>query len=180
MFTKSKLSFKNELIFGKKFKPTADKAFCVVAKMLFFGRINVDGSINLDQAGFLKKGDIWSYIYYLYVYNNTTVEEFVMMRNEKGKASALNMYTVVKDTVGITFPSGEEIQPFDINALIHFINVIVRKDIQNPVVDYLKKIMGNDRAVDAINRFNVETGSSKVVAVTDPKDADIKIRFGTL
>jgi hypothetical protein len=189
MFKKAGLSFKNKLVFEKDFKPSVDNSFCVVSKMMFFNRINIDGTINVDQASFLKKYELWSYIYYLYYYNNSSVEEFVDMKNSKdGKANAVLMYKVVQKVVDNQFIKEGEIVPFDVNTLVYFINVITQRygeNLRNPVVDYLRKLVNNKDAMDQIRQFSLVTGRQpgNVVMVTDPKDmqnANIKVRFGNL
>ena len=189
MFEKATLSFKSIIMFGKEFKPSIDHSFCVVSKMMFFNHINIDGTINDDKASLLKKHELWSYIYYLYYYNNSSVEEFVKMKNPKdGKANALQMYRVVQEIVQNQFVPSTEIAPFDVNTLIYFINVITQRygeNMRNPVVDYLRKILGSKEAIEQIKKFSLRTGAKpgNVVMVTDPKEvnnADIKIEFGRL
>jgi hypothetical protein len=189
MFKKAGLSFKNKLVFEKDFKPSVDNSFCVVSKMMFFNRINVDGTINVDQASFLKKYELWSYIYYLYYYNNSSVEEFSEMKNKKdGKANAVLMYKVVQKVVDNQFIKEGEIVPFDVNTLVYFINVITQRygeNLRNPVVDYLRKLVNNKDAMNQIRQFSLVTGRQpgNVVIVSDPKEiqnANIKVRFGDL
>lgn len=189
MYKKSELTFKSLIVFGRYFKPYIDHSFCIVSKMMFMNKINIDGTINDDQAGYLKRHDLWSYIYYLYYHNNSSVEEFVQMKNkETGKASALLMYKVVQAVVQNQFIANDDIIPFDVNTLIYFINVITQKygeNLRNPVVDYLRNILSNKDAVESIRKFAIRTGvtSGNVVLVTDPKEVDnanIKVKFGNL
>lgn len=184
MFKKSKLSFKNKLVFEKDFQPTIDKAFCVVAKMMFFNRINVDGTINVEQASYLKKYEVWSYIYYLYYYNNSSVEEFAMMKNkENGKANAILFYKSVQGVVQNQFVNNDEIVPFDVNTLVYFINVVCQKygdNLRNPVVDYLRAIVNNKETMAQLKNFTLVTGKNpgNVVVVTKPEEvanANIKV-----
>lgn len=186
MFKKSKLTFKNIAVFERKFKPYIETAFCVVSKMMFFDRINVDGTINPEQAGYLSKYELWSYIYYLFYYNNSTVGEFMEMKDTKsGKANALKMYTVVKEVVDNQFVSGEDVVPFDVNTLIYFINIVCQKygvDLRNPIVDYLQKILSSKETITAISKLSLVTGqkNGNIKVVTDPNDlgnANIKIGF---
>jgi hypothetical protein len=186
MFKKSKLSFKNILVFEKGFRPSIDNSFCVVSKMMFFNRINVDGTINVDQASYLRKRDLWSYIYYLYYYNNSSVEEFAMMKNKtNGKANAVLFYKSVQNIVQNQFINNDEILPFDVNTLIYFINVICQKygvNLRNPVVDYLRAIMNNKDAIAQLQNFTLVTGRNpgNVVVVTKPEEianANIKVNL---
>ena len=186
MFKKSKLTFKNSAVFEKRFKPFIDTVFCVVSKMMFFDRINVDGTVNPEQAGYLNKYELWSYIYYLFYYNNSTVGEFMEMKDTKtGKANAFKMYTVVKEVVDNQFVDGEDIVPFDVNTLIYFINIVTQKygpDLRNPIVDYLQKILASKEAMTSINKFSIVTGQKdgNIVVVSNPsniENANIKIGF---
>lgn len=180
MYQKKKLAFTNRVVF-EKFSPAIDKCFCVVSKMMFANRINIDGSINMEQAGFLKKSDLWSYIYYLYYYNNTSVEEFASMRDEeKGKASALRFYEVVKAVVQNRFVAEERIIPLDVNTLIFFINSIVHKygeDMKNPVVDYLKSFLDKHRDMVRLNKLSVVTGRENVEVAKNASNANVKVQF---
>jgi hypothetical protein len=154
--------------------------------MLFNNRINVDGSIDVENAGFLKKYQLWSYIYYLYYFNNSSVEEFVMMKNkENNKAKAVLFYEVVKSVVQNQFVNTEEIVSFDVNSLVYFINVIVHKygiNLRNPVIDYLRQLMSNKETVAKLRNFTLVTGKDAdgVTLVTAPenvKNANIKVKL---
>lgn len=186
MFTKALLSFRHRLIFEKDFKPNIERAFCVVSRMMFEDRINIDGTINMEQAGYLKKWQLWSYIYYLYYYNNSSVEEFVVMKNKKnGKANAVLFYESVRNVVKNQYVHDGEIVPFDVNSLIYFINVISQKygeDMKNPVVDYLRKILRSKSATEQISKFTLVTGTKEgeVQLVNKEENANIKVKFGYL
>jgi len=186
MFTKARLSFAHKLVFEKDFKPNIERAFCVVSRMMFEDRINIDGTINMEQAGYLKKWQLWSYIYYLYYYNNSSVEEFVTMKNPKnGKANAVLFYESVRKVIQNQYIGQDEITPFDVNSLIYFINVVSQKygeDMKNPVVDYLRKILRSKSAVDQISKFTLVTGTKEgqVQLVNKEENANIKVKFGYL
>lgn len=186
MFTKSKLSFKNKAIFEKEFKPTIEKCFCIVSRMLFNNRINVDGSIDIENAGFLKKYQLWSYIYYLYYFNNSSVEEFVRMKNkENNKANASQFYDVVKSIIQNQFINSDDIVSFDVNSLVYFINIMIHRykdNLRNPVIDYLRQILSNKEAVAKLSNFTLVTGENNknVTLVTNPQNvqnANIKVKF---
>jgi hypothetical protein len=174
MFEKAKLTFKDPAVFEKDFKTNVDTSFCIISKMLFNNRINIDGSIDLHQGGFLRKYELWSYIYYLYYYNNSSVEEFVKMKNpQTGKASALLFYESVRDVVDNQFIEKDDIVSMDVNTLIYFINFMVHKygdNLRNPVVDYLKQL---------VYRMSFDSSFIKklkgVSVVTGNDDVDIKI-----
>lgn len=159
MFTKSKLSFTSTVVFENEFKPSIDHAFCVVSRMMFLNMINIDGSINEEQLGLLKIYELWSYIYYLYYYNHSSVETFAAMKNTTdGKASALLFYETVRREVENPFIGSDEVLPLDVNTLAYFINKMVHtygKNMRNPVVDYLseivRRIMDNKSIVAKLN-----------------------------
>lgn len=187
MFIKSKLSFKNAMVFDKRFKPRLDHCFCVVSRMLFNNRINVDGSIDMENAGFLTKYELWSYIYYLYYYNNSSIDEFVAMKNkDNSKASAMLFYQSVKKVIQNQYVADDEVVAFDVNSLVYFINMTVHKygtDLRNPVIDYLRRILGSKDAVAKLSNFTLVTGrpETNVQVVTKPenvKNANIKVRLG--
>jgi len=184
-FKKTKLAFSNKMIFDSDFRASIDRAFCVVSKMLFNGRINVDGSIDVEKAGLLRKYEVWSYIYYLYYHNHGIIEEFAAMKNvENGKVSAYQMYEEVRKVVNSPYIPLGSMLPFDINGLIYFVNFMVHKyrmDLMNPVVNYLQGLLSNRDAVAKLQQFTLVTGRppNDVEVVTDPEkiaDADIKIR----
>jgi len=155
MFTKQRIAFSRKEIFGSKFKATIDACFCVVSKMLFNDKINIDGTIDITEASNLKKEELWSYIYYLYFYNHSNVTIFQSMTNkDNGKASAEQFYAAV---VSLTENENENAytdvnvnvnshpaKPFDISTLIIFINEVIEefgKELVNPIFDYLSVLM---------------------------------------
>lgn len=187
MYQKSKLSFKNQTIFEKAFRPNIDKAFCVVSKMMFFNTINVDGSINPEKESQLHKYELWSYIYYLYYYNNTSVEEFARMKNpDNGKANAVRFYRSVQEVVQNSFVPDDKILPFDVRTLSFFINTLIHKygnDLRNPVVDYLQQLLNNKEAMAQLKKFTLVTGQppGNVSIVTDPQNvrrSNIRVTLG--
>lgn len=192
---KSELTFKTTAVFEKNFTPAIDAAFCVVSRMMFFNRIDVDGTIKEADMSKLRVSELWSYIYYLFYYNSSSVEEFVRMKERgqglnRGKASALLFYRSVQQEVSNQFVKDDEIVPFDVNTLAFFVNKVVLKYkglLRNPVVDFLQQIINNKDAVERIRRFSLMTGREpgNVVVVTDPekvKEADIlvEVRGGSL
>ena len=190
MFKKARLTFKDPAVFEKDFKGNLESSFCIISKMLFNNRINVDGTIDVAQGGFLRKYELWSYIYYLYYYNNSSVEEFVKMKDPKsGKASALLFYETVRNTVDNQFIGEDEIVTMDVNTLIYFINIIVHKygdNLRNPVVDYLKQLVFrlsiDKTTLDKLKGISVVTGTNDVdiKIVTSPEEinsSNIKVSF---
>jgi len=187
MFSKAKLAFTNEAVFEKEFKPAIDTAFCVVSKMMWLSRINIDGTIDADQAVFLKKYEIWSYIYYLFYHNHSTLDMFASMKSDdNGKANALLFYKTVAETVDNQFINESiakgKIVGFDVNTLIYFVNVIVQRfgeDLTNPVVQYLQKIVNSPETIEKLRKFSLITGRApgnvQVVTGNAVKNADIKI-----
>lgn len=194
MFEKAKLSFTNAIVFEKEFKTNIETIFCMVSQIALNGVINIDGSIDIHHGRSLKKYEAWSYIYYLYYHNNSSIEEFVKMKNMKnGKANAVLFYEVVKETVDNKFLEEVDDVPvsMDINTLIFFINTIVHKygdALVNPVIDYLKvlveKLLSDDRSLHKIQNISIITGlntsTSDVKFVTEPANvnaSNIKIKF---
>lgn len=187
MFVKARLSFANDAVFEKDFKPTIDNAFCVVSRLMWLQRINVDGTIDMDQATLLKKYEIWSYIYYLYYHNHSTLDIFAKMKSEdNGKASALLFYKAVAEKVNNQFIeeslAKNKLVPFDVNTLIYFVNLIVQEygeDLTNPVIQYLQRIVKDPDTIEKIRKFSLVTGrppgNVEVVTGDGVNTADIKV-----
>lgn len=162
-FKRKPVVFTSVEVFDKQFKANIDTCFCVVSKMLFKNTINTDGSIDMEQLVNVKKYELWSYIYYLYVHNNTTVPEFMQMRNPRtGKADATRFYDVVYGTdvasQGIQSRSananvkgkkqitGRRTVAPETNAvrLIYFINNTIHSykgRMINPIFEYLNQLL---------------------------------------
>lgn len=193
-FKRKKLAFNNQAMFEKQFSTVFETCFCVVSKMMFNNHVNIDGSINMEQAGFLRKYQLWSYIYYLYYYNNSSLEEFAAMKGELGKASAVRFYEVVKAVVQNQFVPEESVTPLDVNTLIYFVNIIMAKyrgegaiaesNIKNPVVDYIRGVLARGKGEEGVRlkKLSVVTGkeSGNVNVVTDSAgvgNANVKVTF---
>lgn len=187
MFVKAKLSFANEAVFEKDFKPTIDHAFCVVSKMMWLNRINIDGTIDMEQATLLRKYEIWSYIYYLFYNNHSTLDLFASMKSEdNGKANALLFYKAVAGKVKNQFideaMAKNKLVAFDVNTLIYFVNMVVQEygaDLTNPVVQYLQRIVSNPETIEKLRQFTLVTGkypgNVQVVKGDALNSADIKV-----
>lgn len=162
VFKKKQVSFKTIEVFGTGFKTDVEVCFCIVSKLLFRNVINIDGSIDMEQLVNVQKKEIWSYIYYMYQYNNATIPEFIKMKNPTtGKADGQQFYNVVFDDIDISNETNGNIVVnknsntninskkirnvgTDIVRLVYFINKMVhtyKSDLINPVVDYLKQLM---------------------------------------
>lgn len=185
-FPKNKIAFNDKIVFEyPKFRPNIEHSFCVVSRMMYENRINIDGTIDMEKVGYLRKYHLWSYIYYLYYYNNTSVEEFASMKSVKnGRASAENFYAVVKDTVDNVFVKGDTIVPFDVNTLVYFINVIVQRykgNIQNPIVDYLQMLLEKKEELVRLSSVSIvtnkNTGPVKIVSDNSDANADVLVRL---
>ena len=192
MFEKKKLSFANKKIFGYSFKNTLDNCFFRVSKMLFSGKIEPNGMIDKSQADAFKLSELWSYIYYLYYYNNSDIEEFKLMKTAKtGLADAVMFYNVVKTVVNREYydliSSNDELHIFNPLSLIKFINYIIvahKDELVNPVFDYLQ-ILINDKILTNMNGIKLVTGknSSSIFDIVNSKNtkahnaANIKIGF---
>lgn len=187
MFIKKKLAFNNVLIFEKQFKADFDKSFCVVSKMMIKDVLNIDGSIDIVKTGDLKKYELWSYIYYLYYFNNTTIEEFALMKDNdnKGKASAVKFYEVVRNTVNNQFVPHDSFIPLDVNTLSYFINILIHKyenNLTNPIVNYLQKILNRKPDMIKLGKLAITTGNSgkNVEFITNSnnaKNSNLKIKM---
>jgi hypothetical protein len=189
MFARAKLSFMNQAVFEKEFKSSIDNAFCVVSKMMWLNRINVDGTINMDQATLLKKYELWSYIYYLFYHNHSTLDVFSAMKSEdNGKANAVLFYKTVATVVDNQFikqsMDNGKFVAFDVNTLIYFVNTVVQKygeDLTNPVVQYLQRIVNSPETIEKIRKFTLLTGKQpgnvEIVKGELVGDADIKVEI---
>lgn len=193
MFEKQRIAFSRKEIFGLKFKPTIDICFCTVSKMLFNGKINTDGTIDINQAVNLKKDELWSYIYYLYFYNHTNVTVFESMKNkENGKASAEQFYAAVVSMAedeletSNTNANTQPAKPFDPTTLIIFINEVIEefgKELINPIFDYLG-ILLKKNVLTRLSGITIKTNensntidNNKIRIVTDNagiKNANVK------
>jgi hypothetical protein len=148
LFKKKAVAFSTQEVFDVGFKPDVEACFCTVSKLMFRNVINIDGSIDMQQMVNVKKRELWSYIYYLYQYNNGNLPEFVAMKNPStGRADGMLFYQVVygDDSNGASANSKTPRKlGTDIARLVYFINKLVhtyKDDMINPVIDYLKQLM---------------------------------------
>ena len=188
MYEKSKLSFKNKAIFGYNFKNSIDECFCRVSKMLFSGKINPDGMISEERSDAFRKSELWSYIYYIYHYNNSDVDEFKAMKTKKtGLASAIMFYNVVntvseRESYDLS-SSFDEAKPFSTLTLIKFLNYIIidnENELVNPIFDYLKvmmdkKILTNMEGIKLVTNKNGQNGKFDILMGNAVKNANVKI-----
>lgn len=192
MFKKKKIAFSRRELFGTKFKSSIDNCFCVVSKMLFNDKINLDGTIDITQAVNLKIEELWSYIYYLHFYNHKNVTIFASMTDEN-KASAEKFYSAV---ISLTADENESIytnsntnsepaKSFDVTTLIIFINNVFEEfgqGLVNPIFDYLSILMKKN-VLTRLSGITIKTGdnaSNKIKIVTDNADianANVKFRL---
>jgi hypothetical protein len=178
MYTKQRIAFSKKELFGNHFKPGMDSCFCRVSRLVFEGKINPDGTIDINKSGQFTKDDLWSYIYYLFFYNNTNIPVFTSMVNQNnGKASAPLFYQAV-------FNSESTPLNADIPTLILFINETLNKygdELVNPIFDYLKVIMQKNiiNKISGISVFanNSKTGFEIVTNAEKIKNANVKINF---
>lgn len=153
LYKKKEVSFSTQEVFDVGFKPDVEACFCAVSKLLFRNVINIDGSIDMQQLVNVRKRELWSYIYYLYQYNNGTLPEFVAMKNPStGRADGMLFYQVVyvdgnSNSNGNSNSKNVKVSKkldTDIARLVYFINTVVHKykdDMINPVIDYLNQLM---------------------------------------
>lgn len=184
MFDKKLISFSTKSIFGYTFKNSIDECFCKTSKMLFAGKINPDGTIDPAQSDAFKKSELWSYIYYIYYYNNNDIDEFKAMKSKKdGKADAVAFYNVVA-TIGkhaLTSISSKSPETLDTKTLIAFINAVIvnnEEDLVNPIFDYLKvitekKVLMNLEGIKLVTGKNAST--FEIVHGQAAKNANIKV-----
>ena len=202
MTKKATLSFKSATVFDKKFKPDIETCSCVVSKMFFAGKLNMDGTVNKDNVSSLRKYELWSYIYYLFYYNNSSIPEFAEMKAKSIggdlKASAMAFYIVVhnaverKNSAVITVDSKVPlIIPFDIQTLAYFVELMIAKyavegdhpKLMNPIIDFVRALVHKSQMVveDRMSQIVVKTGNNnvKIVQGSDPSvtDADIKVNI---
>lgn len=151
-FRKKKVSFSTTEVFDVGFKPDIESCFCMVSRMLFKNVINIDGSIDMEQLVNVRKKELWAYIYYLYQYNNSTIPEFVRMKNQtSGKADGQLFHDTVYDDKDFKNSNSTNTNTnvlktigTDIVRLVYFINKMIhtyKSDLVNPVIDYLKQLM---------------------------------------
>lgn len=171
LFKKKAVSFSTQEVFDVGFKPDVEACFCTVSRLLFRNVINVDGSIDMEQMVNVRKRELWSYIYYLYQYNNGTLPEFIAMKNPStGRADGMLFYEVVY-TDNANASANVQKTPrklgTDIARLVYFINKVVhtyKDDMINPVIDYLKQLMKKE-VLTKLSEVKIEmaplTGNSK-------------------
>lgn len=185
MFVKKKIAFSDKKIFGYNFKSNIDYCFCKTSKMLFAGKINYDGTIDETKADTFSKSELWSYIYYLYYYNNSDIDEFIAMKSkDTNKADAINFYNVIASV-----SSGQSvdisINPIGLlttKSLITFINRILTNyeddEIVNPMFDYLK-ILSQKHILTKLSGIKLvtgkESGEFEIVQGNAINNANIKI-----
>jgi len=183
MFVKKKIAFADKKIFGYNFKPNIDYCFCKTSKMLFAGKVNYDGTIDETKSDTFSKSELWSYIYYLYYYNNSDVDEFIAMKSNN-KADAIKFYNIIASvSTGQTVDIS--INPIGIlttKLLITFINRILTNysddEIVNPMFDYLK-ILSQKHILTKLSGIKLvtgkESGEFEVVQGNAINNANIKI-----
>jgi hypothetical protein len=149
-FKKKQVSFSTQEVFDVGFKPDVETCFCNVSRMLFKNVINIDGSIDMEQLVNVRKKELWAYIYYLYQYNNSTIPEFIRMKNPvSGKADGQLFHDTVYDdkdfkNSNTNTSTNTKTIGTDIVRLVYFINKMIhtyKTDLVNPVIDYLKQLM---------------------------------------
>jgi len=174
------VSFSNAALFDKKFKSDIETCSCTVGKMFFSKKINIDGSIDVDNMVNLRKFELWSYIYYLYYFNNTSIQEFSSMKNPRdGKASAENFYRTVRDVVDNQFvekinkesEKNEVVVPLDPRTLSYFINLIIHRyedDLTNPIINYVQELVERVKGAPGakFNSLVIKTGENKDIKIS--------------
>jgi hypothetical protein len=175
---KKPVSFMTQEVFDKGFKPDSEKSFCTVSRLLFRNVINVDGSIDMEQLVNVKKGELWLYIYYLYMYNNSTIPEFIKMKSPStGKADATRFHDVVY-TDDYDVIENKKLNT-DIVRILYFINRIVhtyKGDLINPVIDYLNQLMKKEM-VAKLSNIKVQMVPEKGATNANSGKKNVRIGF---
>uniref|UniRef100_A0A6C0BEM5 Uncharacterized protein n=1 Tax=viral metagenome TaxID=1070528 RepID=A0A6C0BEM5_9ZZZZ len=179
-------SFQGKQIFGENFKSGKQVAVNNAAKLLLSDHLNDDGTINEKNTVYLLESELWSYIFYLYYNNRDTIQEFQMMSNEKGNASAENFYDVVTSVIENTgLKVHYNIKVLTKNELIKFIKIIINKyrdKINNPVMDHFNAMIKSDIDQYFKNlQVVVRTGRDNVRISRDPYEvekSDVIIKIG--
>lgn len=146
MYEKLRIAYSREEIFGKHFKPSINDCYCRTAKIFFNNKINTDGSIELTKESKFKREDLWSYLYYLYYYNHSIIQEFKEIVNvSKDKSSAEKFYNIIIKIFNINDNVSKSAKPLDNIILIKFINYIIKeyssKNLINPIFDYINILL---------------------------------------
>lgn len=186
MFEKKKTAFSDKTVFGYNFKATIDECFCKVSKMLFMNKINTDGTIDESKADICKKSELWSYIYYLYHYNSSDIDEFKAMK-VKDKANAVAFYNMVRSIIDqheFDLVTSINKKPITVLNLIKFINYVIvnyselekDKDLVNPIIDYLKVMMTKQHIPPHMPSIKFVTGDKNSKFVVGD-EANIKIKL---
>lgn len=188
-FEKHRLSFtshQGKMVFGKNFKSGRKAAVQTASRLLLSDHLMMDGSIDKSHISYLEDADLWSYIYYLYAFNNEHIPEFTQMKGDDGLASAERFYDVVKSMVERSALRIQyRIERLSIGDLILFIDKIVAKHSErlvNPVVDHYNEMLLKTHS-DSVRNIDVvvRTGREAATVVSEPqqvKDSDIVISFG--
>jgi hypothetical protein len=171
----SKVVFSNKNIFGKGFRPNRDASFCKISKKLVENHfLNTKGMIDIsNKASAWTLDALWSYIYYLYIYNRSNLDVFNAMSDPKtGNASAQRFVDVIHSF----FEHSNSNNTIDVPTLILFINNIIdayQTRLVNPLFDFLQSSF-----VPKANTGYIKTNVSKNNTLIDPSgDANIKIKI---
>lgn len=192
-FEKHRLSFASRLgkiIFGVHFKTGKKASIQTAAKLLLSDQLNEDGTIDQNKLAYLEDSDLWSYIYYLYSFNNETIPEFMRMKGEDGQASAERFYDVVRSSIENTgLKIQYSIEKIATGDLITFIERIIKKytdhprtPLKNPIVQHYNKML-EGHYENYLKNLNVvvRTGRDNARVFTNPKnvaESDIILSIG--
>lgn len=179
---KRRLTFKD--LFGNEFKSGKKAAIDNAAQLLISDHLNLDGTIDSTKITDLTESILWSYIYYLYIYNHNEIPEFTSMKSEDGNASAERFYDVVRSRVdGTILRYHNDLRKLTLIELVKFINIVIKKyglKLKNPVIEHYNNMLINDiQKYMQHLKVNIRTGERyQPVIVTDPvsvKSSDIII-----
>lgn len=191
VFQKTKIvPFSNKNVYGQDFRPGIKLVFPVVAKMLFDDKINLTGGINTDKSDSISLTELWSLIYYFFVYNKSNLDIFRAMHDSKGSASGDLFYNTVKQVISdnseYNVRKVRDVVPIDVSGLIYFINKTVNDNLGTmiiPIVEHLNKFL-SEESKKSLDSISIKTGNTNNMLYQAQKlnninsnNSNIKIKF---
>jgi hypothetical protein len=134
-------TFKSVIDFGAGYASGIKGAVCAVGNLLDKGLLTPHGTIHTPKVGTIRKGELWSYVYYLWYHNHTSIDTFKQMtiyQNHRAKASAVRFVEAIHRVLGFdtnTKPLGQ-LTKDNLVAAIHTI-LSREQDIKIPILQRL-------------------------------------------
>jgi len=180
-----KISFSNTQIFGETFRTGLTSCSNVVSKMLVDEKINVSGGIDEDKISTITLTEIWSYIYYLWVFNKEIINVFKSMQDERGNAKAelfySSVWSVIKDDRFYNVRNADKtVIRLNTDGLVYFVNKMVTENyrtIKNPIAIHLRKLIKNN--MPQVSTVKVITGRPNVNGSAFLRNSSIKVSSTT-